>query len=278
MKKVFEDHVVWITGGGSGLGRAMALEFAQQGASVAVSGRRVDRLEEVVAELEALGARALAVPCDVTDEAQVFEAVKTVVEAFWKLDVVVANAGFGVAGRITKLDAAAWRRQLDVNVVGLAMTVRASVPELEKTRGRLALIGSVAGLIAAPGTGAYSASKYAVRAIGQTLAVELNGSGISTTLIQPGFVESEIAQVDNHGRYNPKRKDLRPQMLMWPADRAARVMVRAIYQRKRDFVFTGHGKVFGWLGKHFPSLAHFAFTRGGTPYRRNDQPQPSSSS
>lgn len=271
MKLAFEDKVVWITGGGSGLGRAMALEFARQGATVAVSGRRADRLEEVVAEIEVLGRRGLAVPCDVTVEDEVFAAAKTVVETLWKLDVVVANAGFAVAGRITKLDAAAWRRQFDVNVVGLTTTVRAAVPELEKTRGRIALVGSVAGLIAAPGTGAYSASKYAVRAIAQTLAVELNGSGISTTLIQPGFVESEIAQVDNQGRYNPNRKDLRPDKLMWPADRAARVMVKAIHDRKRDFVFTGHGKLFGFLGQHFPGLTHFAFTRGGTPYKRNEQ-------
>lgn len=271
MKRAFEDHVVWITGGGSGLGRAMALEFARQGASVAVSGRRADRLDEVVAEVEALGARGLAVPCDVTDEADVFAAVEAVVGAFWKLDVVVANAGFAVAGRMAKLDAAAWRRQMDVNVIGLVSTARASIPELEKTNGRLALVGSVAGLVAAPGTGAYTASKYAVRAIGQTLAVELHGSGISVTLIQPGFVESEIAQVDNHGQYDPSRRDLRPDKLMWASDRAARVMVDAIHRRKRDFVFTGHGKVFGWLGQHMPGLLHFVFTRGGTPYKRNEQ-------
>ncbi|MFT4703418.1 MAG: NADP-dependent 3-hydroxy acid dehydrogenase YdfG [Bradymonadia bacterium] len=271
MNLPFADKVVWITGGGTGLGRAMALEFAGQGAKVAVSGRRQDRLDEVVLAIESMGGSALAVPCDVTDEVAVSDAVAAVLARYYKLDVVVANAGFAVAGKITNLRAADWRRQFDVNVVGLANTVRASIAELKETEGRVALVGSVAGQIAAPGTGAYSASKYAVRAIGQTLAVELHGSGVSVTLLQPGFVESEIAQVDNKGRFDEARNDLRPAKLMWPADRAARDMVNAIYHRRRDVIITGHGKVFGWLGRHLPGLAHFVFTRGGTPYRRNDE-------
>ncbi|MGB8223659.1 MAG: SDR family NAD(P)-dependent oxidoreductase, partial [Polyangiales bacterium] len=122
MAKRFKNQVVWITGGGSGIGRALALAFADEGASVAVSGRREERLHEVVQELEAKGAKGLAVRCDVTDEASVADAVQKIVRAWGGLDVAVANAGFVVAGRIEKLSAADWRRQLDVNVIGAAMT------------------------------------------------------------------------------------------------------------------------------------------------------------
>lgn len=262
MARRFENKVVWITGGGSGIGKALALAFGREGATVAVSGRREDRLQQVVDELAAQSAKGLVVRCDVTDEASVAEAVQKIVRNLGGMDVAVANAGFSVAGRVEKLSAADWRRQLDVNVIGVAMTARYAIPHLRERKGRLALIGSVASMMAAPGVGAYAASKYAVRAIGQVLAVELHGSGVSCTTIHPGYIESEIAQVDNQGRFDPQREDRRPKNLMWPADRAARVMVDAIAKRKREYTFTGHGKVGAFAGRHVPGLVHFGMTRG----------------
>jgi NAD(P)-dependent dehydrogenase (short-subunit alcohol dehydrogenase family) len=261
MAKRFENKVVWITGGGSGIGRALALAFANEGAAVAVSGRREERLQEVVHELELQGAKGLAVRCDVADEASVADAVQKVVRGLGGLDVAVANAGFSVAGRIEKLSAADWRRQLDVNVIGTAMTARYAIPHLRERKGRLALIGSVTAMMSTPGVGAYSASKYAVRAIGQVLAMELHGSGVSCTTIHPGYIESEIAQVDNQGRFDAAREDRRPKNLMWPADRAARVMVDAIAKRKREYTFTVHGKAAAFAGRHMPGVLHFGFTR-----------------
>jgi len=262
MAKRFDNQVVWITGGGSGIGRALALAFADEGATVAVSGRREDRLQRVVQELEKRGAKGLAVRCDVTDEASVAEAVRKVVRTFGGLDVAVANAGFTVAGRIEKLSAADWRRQLDVNVIGTAMTARYAIPHLRERKGRLALVGSVMSMVSMPGLGAHSASKYAVRAIGQALAVELHGSGVSCTTIFPGYTESEIAQVDNQGRFDASREDRRPKNLIWRTNRAARVMVDAIAKRKREYTFTAHGKAGAFAGRHVPGLVHFSLTRG----------------
>ena len=262
MKQRFVEHVVWITGGGSGIGRACAIELARQGANVAVSGRRVDKLNGVVAALEAEGAKAQAVACDVCDEDQVEAAVAAVVDRFGKLDVAIANAGYSVAGKVEDVTAAQWRRQLDVNVVGAALTARFALPELRKTEGRIGLVGSVAGFICSPMLAPYNASKYAVRALGQTLSIELAGSGVSCTTVHPGFVESEIAQVDNSGHHDPSRADKRPRNLMWPAEKAARVIVNAIYKRKRELVFTGHGKVGAFIGQHLPAVAHLMMTRG----------------
>lgn len=256
VKRFFDDRVAWITGGGSGIGRATALELARRGAAVAVSGRRVDNLQSVVEAIEALGGRAAAIACDVCDEAQIESAVAAVVERFGRLDVAIANAGFSVAGRIADLDADAWRRQLETNVIGAALTAKHALPELRKTGGRIVLVGSVAAFICAPKVGAYNASKHAVRAVGQTLAVELAGSGVTCTTVHPGFVESEIAQVDNSGRFDPARDDKRPKNLMWPADKAATVIVKAAYERKREVVFTGHGKVGAFIGQHLPGVAH----------------------
>lgn len=259
MKDRFKDQVVWITGASSGLGRAMARVFAEQGADLAVSARREDRLTEVVAEVEAMGKRCLSVPCDVTDEAQIAAAVQKITGRFGRLDVAVANAGFGVVGRIEELGAPEWRRQLDVNVVGLALTARYALPHLRQTGGRLALIGSVAAVLPSPNTGAYGASKAAVASIGQTLSAELHGSSVTCTTIHPGFVESDIARVDAQGVFHPDQEDPRPKRLMWPTERAARVMVDAIYRRKRSYVFTVHGKVANFIGRHLPFLAQVLF-------------------
>jgi NAD(P)-dependent dehydrogenase (short-subunit alcohol dehydrogenase family) len=267
MSTRWKGLVTWITGAGSGIGKALALEVAKHGAIVAVSGRRRANLDEVAGEIERAGGKALAVPCDVTDEVSLDAAVATIVRAHGKLDVAVANAGFSVAAPIRALSAADWRRQLDTNVIGAALTAKCALDALEKSSGRLAFVGSVAAFVPGPRVGAYGASKAALRSIAQTLDVELHGSGVSVTILHPGYVESEIAQVDNQGVHDPSRVDKRPKNLMWPADRAARVMARAILARKHEVVFTGHGQLGAFLGQHAPGLVRFAATRSGTKKR-----------
>lgn len=250
---------MWITGGGTGIGKALALKFVEEGAKVALSGRREARLSEVV---DSIGAdRALSVPLDVTIEEDVFEAADKVASHFGSLDVAIANAGFGVNGKMSKVSATEWRRQLDVNVVGAASTYRAALPWLKKAdvpggHGRMVLVGSVMAMLSVPGSGAYAASKYAVRAMGETIRMELRGSGVSCTTLHPGFVESEIGQVDNSGVFHEDKSDPRPQRFMWTAEDAARVCVGAIYRRRGEFVFTNHGKFASFMGKHFPGMTH----------------------
>jgi NAD(P)-dependent dehydrogenase (short-subunit alcohol dehydrogenase family) len=254
-----ETPVVWITGGGSGLGSAMARVFSEQGYRVAVSGRRESRLEEVV---DSLPGEGLAVPCDVTEVATLTQAVDRLIETWGRLDIVVANAGFAVGGPLEELDDTQWRRQLEVNVVGAASTVNCALPHLKETRGRIGLVASVASMVYAPGSGAYNASKAALRAMGLTLSLELHGTGVSCTTLHPGFVESEIGQVDNSGQFHAEWKDQRPAALMWTAPNAAKVMVRAIEKRKREYVFTWHGRFGAFMGRHFPGCTHWLIVFG----------------
>ncbi len=262
MGKRFAGQVIWITGGGSGIGAALAVAFAKEGGDVVVSGRRPEKIDAVAERVRGLGQRGLAVTCDVTDASTLEVAVDRIVAELGHLDVVVANAGFSVSGRVLKHTAEDWRRQFDTNVIGAAMTVQQAMPELVKRGGRVVLVASIASMFTYPTGGPYCASKAALRAIGQALAIELVGTGVSCTTIHPGFVESEIAQVDNHGHFDGSRPDSRPAKLMWPADRAARVMVKAIDRRKREFVFTGHGVVAAWIARHFPGLAFRLATTG----------------
>ncbi len=264
----FGDCIVWITGGGSGIGRALALEFAREGASVAVSGRRAEKLTETVREIEGLGARAIAIPCNVTDESSITEAVRHVVEAFGAIDVVVANAGFSVMGRIEGLDLTYWKRQFDVNLFGLINTVRAALPELRRRRGRVVLIGSVAAFLVPPKGAVYSASKAAVRMVGEALSQELRGSGVSCTTVHPAYVETDIVRVDNDGRLHQGRKDPRPRWLVWKADKAAKKIVDASYRRRREVVISAYGKLAVGLSRFAPGLLRQLLKPGTTKKER----------
>jgi NAD(P)-dependent dehydrogenase (short-subunit alcohol dehydrogenase family) len=250
----FSNQVIWITGASSGIGRQLALAFAQDGAWVAVSARRTDLLEELVNEISLAGGKASAFYCDVTCEESIEECVAAIEQLWGRVDVAIANAGFGVVGAVEKLAMEDWTRQFSANVTGLALTAKHAIPHLRKTNGRLVLVGSVSAFIPNPGAGAYGASKAAVHSIGETLQVELAGTGISCTTIHPGFVDSNIARVDNKGHFHPDRKDNRPARLRWPTERAARVMLKAIQKRKKVLVFTMHGKIGVFMGKYFPGI------------------------
>ncbi len=263
MQQQYRGKVVWITGASAGMGRALAREYARRGADVAVSARRLDRLEAVVNEIDASGRRGLAVACDVTQDEDVARAVDEVLARFGRLDVAIANAGFSVVGRLEQLSDADLRRQFDTNVFGAMSTARHALPALRRTRGRLGLVSSVAALLASPKTGAYTASKFALRGLGLTLAQELYPAGVSCTLLNPGFVATEIAQVDNAGTWDGSRRDKRPAKLMWTAEAAARVMADAVHRRKVEYTFTAHGKLGAWLGQHMPGLVHLLMRRGG---------------
>lgn len=254
MSDTFNDNVVWITGGGSGIGEALAVQFAHRNATVAVSGRRPEPLETTVRDIEDAGGRGLAVPCDVTKVTELEEAVDEIVDQTGRLDVAVANAGYSVAGDFQELTAADWKRQFDTNVVGLAMTVKAALPHLEDVDGRAVLMGSVAGTLGPPNQAPYASSKWAVRGIGQCLNADLAGTGVTCTTLMPGFVESEIGKVDNKGQYRQDWDDRRPHQLMWSSERAARKMIKAIEKRRAEAVITGHGKAFAFLANHAPRL------------------------
>lgn len=264
----FQGQVVLITGASSGIGAALAREFAAEGAGVVLTARRRDRLEALASELEGRGSRALALTCDVTAEEDLAEVVKKIEEEFGRLDVVVANAGFGVIGRFEKLSLPDYRRQFDTNVFGVLRTAKEAFPALKKSRGRFVIIGSVSGHISAPEASAYSMSKYAVRALAEALYAEWAPSGVSVTLISPGFVATEIQNVDNQGHYREHGKARVPAWIKMSAQKAAKQIVRAVAGRKREKVITLHGKLFVVLDQFFPGLMPRFFRRLGKRVRR----------
>ena len=259
------ENVVWITGASSGIGKAMAFEWARLGYKVVLSARRKELLEEIALNIKNSGGEALVVPVDIMEEKLIEDAVESIITYWGRLDITVANAGFGVFGSIDKLTAKDWSRQLQGNVTGLALTIKYALPHLKQNQGRIGLVGSVGAYLPNPHVGAYGASKAAVQSIGLTLQVELKDTGVSCTTLHPGFVVSEIARIDNEGVWHPERPDPRPSNLMWPTDKAAKVMVKAILKRKRNYVFTIHGRVFVCLQRWFPGLVRIIVSKGPKP-------------
>jgi short-subunit dehydrogenase len=266
---VFTDRVVFITGASSGIGEALARELARRGADVAVAARRTERLERLARDLRATGRRALVLTCDVTRAGDLEGAVGRVAAELGPIDVLVANAGFGVTGQVADLTLDDYRRQFETNVFGVLRTIHAGLEQLRCTRGRLVLIGSVNGYVAPPGSSAYAMSKFALRALAQALDAELGPDGVSVTLISPGFVNTEIHQVDRHGVHHPGVGHPAPALLRMPADRAARIIAGAVARRRRHVVVTAFGKVVVWMERHLPALLHWAMRRFGVKTRRD---------
>jgi short-subunit dehydrogenase len=264
----FRNKVVLITGASSGIGAALAREFGAGGAHLALLARRTNRLEVLASDVARTGARVLALRCDVTVDDELKRVCDTAKALLGRLDVVVANAGYGVVGRVDQLTIDDYRRQFETNVYGVLRTIYATLDELKRSQGRLVLMGSVASYISTPESSPYGMSKFAIRALSQSLYHELKPLGVSVTLVSPGFVDSEIRQVDNKGVYHPDAPDPIPRWLRVSADKVARQIVRAIARRKREVVVTGHGKVLASAERHAPWLVSGVISRGKVRGRR----------
>jgi NADP-dependent 3-hydroxy acid dehydrogenase YdfG len=180
--------VFLITGASSGIGAATARHAADAGYRLVLAARSADRLTELAEELGG-SERALALRCDVTEWDQQRAVVDEALQRFGRLDVAFANAGFGAARGFLNETPEHWRSMVLTNVYGAALTIRATMPALIEARGHLLLTGSVAGRRALPGS-LYSATKWAVTAMGEAARQELNGTGARVTLIEPGQVDT----------------------------------------------------------------------------------------
>jgi NADP-dependent 3-hydroxy acid dehydrogenase YdfG len=180
--------VTLITGGGSGIGAAVARQLLDQGQRVTVTGRAETRLARFAKELDH-PVHLLTIAGDAADYDDVRMAVDATVTRFGQLDNVVANAGFASHDSVTNGDPAVWREMVLTNVLGPALLIRAALPALRTTHGRIVLVGSVAGLINSPGN-IYGATKWAVTGLAENTRRAVTADGVGVTLIAPGRVET----------------------------------------------------------------------------------------
>ena len=191
----FAGRGVIVTGGGRGIGQATALAFAAEGADVLVLGRTVADLEDTVAQITADGGQAWLLPCDVTDEAQVEEAVARAAGRWDRVDVLVNNAGIDDDTPFLEIDRARWRAVIDTNLTGVFLMSQAVGREMAKTGGGVIL--HTASIDASGGDGpyaAYNASKAGLLGLNRTMALELAAHGIRSNCVSPGFTHTVMTE------------------------------------------------------------------------------------
>jgi NADP-dependent 3-hydroxy acid dehydrogenase YdfG len=191
---ILAGKVALITGGGTGIGEAAAQALAAAGATVAITGRRKARLDEVVTAIRDAGGTALAIPSDASKEADAFAAVAQCVAAFGRLDILINSAGVNEAGGIQSLDLDGWRKVIDINLYGTIYTTAAAVPHIKAAGGGdIINISSTAGRRAAGLFASYATSKHGVNGFSESIRQELGGDNIRVSVVEPGATETEIA-------------------------------------------------------------------------------------
>jgi 3-oxoacyl-[acyl-carrier protein] reductase len=191
--KSLENQIAVVTGAGRGIGRAIALKFAHEGADVVVVSRTVENSEKVAAEIRALGRRAWALAVDVADGAAVTAAADKILADTGRVDILVNNAGVTRDGLLMRMSDADWDTVLNTNLKGAFHFTRAFFRTFARQRaGRIINISSVIGLIGNPGQANYAASKAGLIGFTQSVARELAGRGITVNAIAPGFIETDM--------------------------------------------------------------------------------------
>lgn len=190
-----QGKVALVTGASSGIGEAAALSLAAAGASVAVSGRRKQRLDALVARIEKAGGKGLALPGDVSIEADATQAVRDTVARLGRIDVLVNSAGVNEAGGIESLSLDLWRKVIDINLMGTLFCCKAAVPAMKaQGGGDIINISSTAGRRAGAKFAAYTTSKFGVTGLTECLRQEVGGAGVRVCIIEPGATTTEIAE------------------------------------------------------------------------------------
>ncbi len=192
------SQTVWITGASSGIGEALALRYAREGASLVLSARRKDELERVAGLCRDAGLPAdqvLVLPLDVTDWESLPAAVQAVLDTFGAIDLLVNNAGVSQRSLCKDTDMAVYQKLMDVDVMGQIALTKAVLPHmLERGSGHLAVTASVAGKVGVPQRTGYCAAKHAVMGFFDALRAEVEGQGIKVSTIVPGFIRTDISR------------------------------------------------------------------------------------
>ena len=259
MANKLNGKVVVITGASSGIGAAMAREYAAMGAKVVLGARQSDKLEQMCKEIEAAGGKAAWCATDVTKAEDCERLINTAVEAFGGIDVMICNAGISMRALFDDLDLSVLHRLMDVNFWGTVNCTKYALPYLQKSKGSLVGISSVAGIHGLPGRTGYSASKYAMTGFLDTIRVENLKKGVHVMTTCPGFTASNVRFSALTADGSQQGETPRNESKMMTPEEVAHIVAKGIKRRKRLCLMEWEGRGTHLLKKFFPTLVDRLF-------------------
>jgi short-subunit dehydrogenase len=280
MPNAFQGQSVIVTGASEGIGRALSLRLAEQGAFVTLAARSLERLDELAVECRARGGRVLVVPTDVSAQAQCKHLIDRTVTEFGHIDMLISNAGIAATGLLEELpDLKLFKYVMDVNFYGQVYCAYYALPHLKQTKGRLVSISSLGGKMALPHNTPYVSSKYALHGFYDALRIELTPSGASVTVICPYWVVTEFhgRSMDKDGipRGRAKARAVYTDKTM-TAEQCACITLNAASKRKRE-VLMWPGPFAIWIKMLAPSLMDWlvvkVFLEPAIKRARSEQPR-----
>ena len=253
----FREKTVIVTGASSGIGKALTLQLADEGAWLALAAREVQRLDAMVLECQQRGGKAIAIPTDVADESQCCTLIQRTQETYGRIDMLVNNAGMAVVSKLEDLpDLHQFKQVMDVNFYGMVYCTYYALPYIKEAGGRIVNVSSLGGVMAIPFNTSYIASKFAVNGFSDSLRMELTQAGVSVTVICPYWVVTEFHEryLDKNGKpKGPAGRAIYTNKTM-TSNRCAQIILKAARRRKRE-VLMGPGRMVVWLKLIAPNLA-----------------------
>lgn len=250
-----KDKVVIITGGSSGIGKALAETFGKEGSKILITGRNKEELDKAVAELRGKGVTITGMQADVTVEEDNKRMAEETIRQYGTIDVLINNAGISMRALFSEVDLVVVRKVMDINFFGVLYATKYCLAEITKNKGSVVGISSIAGFRGLPGRTGYSASKFALNGFLEVLRTELLKTGVHVLTACPGFTTSNIRKRSLTKDGSQQGESPRQEEKMMSAEECAQHVYRATVKRKRTLVLTTQGKFAVLLNKWFPSLA-----------------------
>lgn len=259
MNKLFKDKVVIITGASSGIGEATAREFSLNGSKVVLAARSESKLSTITKEINAAGGDAIFVKTDVSIEADCKQLIEKTIEKFGRIDILVNNAGLSMRAAFVDVDIKVLHRLMNVNFWGTVYCTKYALPYLLAARGSLVGVSSVAGFHGLPGRTGYSASKFAMHGLLETIRIENLKKGLHVMIIAPGFTSTEIRKHALTANGLEQGESPRNEQTLRSPGYVAKCVLKGIRKKKRNKLLTWDGKLTALFQRIVPEFVDWAY-------------------
>ncbi|MBK7710228.1 MAG: SDR family oxidoreductase [Bacteroidales bacterium] len=259
MKNRFKDKVVIVTGASSGIGEAVAREFAKNGSKVVLAARSAEKLSEIVREIKSQGGDSIFVISDVSREDDCKNLIHKAVDKYGAIDILVNNAGLSMRASFIDVELQVLHRLMDVNFWGTVYCTKYALPYLIRSKGSLVGVSSVAGFHGLPGRTGYSASKFAIHGFLETIRIENLKNGLHVMIIAPGFTTTDIRRHALIADGSEQGESPRDEHKLMPPEYVAKWILKGIRKKKRNKLLTWDGRLTALFQRIIPDFVDWAY-------------------